>query len=510
MQCTGQRQTPGPVNVQLFLNTPIANLTSRPLGSSPLTDALLLIDDPSPAQQKLGQTVFQGRKTGEFAIEWDGIPIDAPGTTGVRLIRMTNVRANAAQLGLSSTLIPTQIVGFVQVTGSPSIAINNPQQTLAFIQQGLTASVTKPATFNDCKPQNQGVFPGTSATRVDPQVVLSYRELFTTALKTRVAPDACAGKIPVSAECTSETGFFNPALGTLPGQPANGTLIRVQFSVPNFSVPYVTANPLTTSSAGVSAQLITPFTLVEAQSTDGVPIAQLPVENNSATAIWEVRGSNPAALGTFNFGAWVTTTSGGTRDTSPTTGPYIVNMSFAPTADPYASQPDPNSTIPRFIDPAKSYNTGLPIISATVDPQSTFHPSPGDRGLIEVIDCFPSGPSLSVPNASSVTFNYYSDIGARALAYGYLPIILGEQGGLTGLTPSISDVPGMSPPAGQDVTASKAWLSVALDSTSTPTTAHITVDPTGLAPGSINQENITITADNGQNVVIPVTLNVPA
>jgi hypothetical protein len=85
-------------------------------------------------------TIYVAHQAAANIVTWLGVPIDAPGTTGVRVVRITNVRANACQLGLSSTLIPTQIVGFLQVTGAPFITINNPQQTLAYIQQGLVTS----------------------------------------------------------------------------------------------------------------------------------------------------------------------------------------------------------------------------------------------------------------------------------------------------------------------------------------------------------------------------------
>jgi hypothetical protein len=85
----------------------------------------------------LPSTIYVARQSAANIVTWLGVPVDAPGTQGVHIIRITNVRANACQLGLSSTLIPTQIVGFVQITGAPFITINNPQQTLAYIQQGL-------------------------------------------------------------------------------------------------------------------------------------------------------------------------------------------------------------------------------------------------------------------------------------------------------------------------------------------------------------------------------------
>jgi hypothetical protein len=100
----------------------------------------------SPYLQAGAHTMYAGRPTsisGTISgnqVTWLGVPIDAPGTVGVRVVRLTNVRANACQLGLSSTLIPTQIVGFVSITGSQFVTINNPQQTLAYIQQGLFVS----------------------------------------------------------------------------------------------------------------------------------------------------------------------------------------------------------------------------------------------------------------------------------------------------------------------------------------------------------------------------------
>jgi len=103
-------------------------------------DPYIQTNQTSQGRGTVASTVYVARQVSANAVEWDGVPIDAPGTVGVRVVRMTNVRANACQLGLSSTLIPTQIVGFVSITGAPFFTINNPQQTLAYIQQGLVVS----------------------------------------------------------------------------------------------------------------------------------------------------------------------------------------------------------------------------------------------------------------------------------------------------------------------------------------------------------------------------------
>src|SRR5437588_3253917 len=58
MTCTGGvAGQSGLVNIYIFANV---NLTSRILDGTQATEALVLIDDPAPAQQVLNATVFQG------------------------------------------------------------------------------------------------------------------------------------------------------------------------------------------------------------------------------------------------------------------------------------------------------------------------------------------------------------------------------------------------------------------------------------------------------------------
>jgi len=186
LQCTGGTttlagaQVPG-VNFSVFLNT---NITSRVL-TNDVTEALLLIDEPlsfnfvtnpvvvtgtgaGPVLNNadpgngypIGATVpggvnyktgaapnsFPGKLVQQFAggttvlqeyLSWTGIPLDAPGTAGIRTIRITNLRANANRIGVSSTLIPSQIRAFISITSTQSVSIANPEQTVAFVTRGL-------------------------------------------------------------------------------------------------------------------------------------------------------------------------------------------------------------------------------------------------------------------------------------------------------------------------------------------------------------------------------------
>ena len=265
LNCNGGTPTAAPVagvggvvpqnNVQIFLNT---NVTSRLLaGSSTLTEALLMIDEPTPAQQRLCPTsvctiygqptvagnginyattagipnVYQGSLAAANSISWLGVPIDPPGSTGTRIIRITNVRANANQLGVSSTLIPTQIVMFISVTGNSQVAINNPQQTVAYIQNGLTFAVFAgttsstsgvPVNRQQCISNNVGMSTDNTSTSFSNgrTLTLSYKENFASAFKTRVLTSNGLSTGTITNQNTpgqlynNESGFYAAAYGS--------------------------------------------------------------------------------------------------------------------------------------------------------------------------------------------------------------------------------------------------------------------------------------------------------
>jgi hypothetical protein len=90
-----------------------------------------------------GPSAFVGRWGGTGApntVSWIGVPLDPPGAIGTRVIRLTNIRANASQLGVSSTLVPSQVVAFVSITSVLPIALGNPQQIIAMVTRGATVA----------------------------------------------------------------------------------------------------------------------------------------------------------------------------------------------------------------------------------------------------------------------------------------------------------------------------------------------------------------------------------
>ena len=244
------------VNVRIFLNT---NVTSR-LVATGWNESFLIIDEPDTLNLRLCtsitgcpevgvapgappapgtgpginyktdptvENVYQGQPTAGTAnqVDYIGVPIDPPGTATTRIIRITNVRANANQLGVATTLIPTQIQMFVSITGATSIPVNNPQQIVAFVVPGLNFSVTGGGTNTQCLSGSRAI-------------QLNYQERFATAFKRRsyqqdqttVAIQNIVGFI-----YNTETGFYHPTFpsGTganVAGRASQGTRLRAVFT----------------------------------------------------------------------------------------------------------------------------------------------------------------------------------------------------------------------------------------------------------------------------------------
>lgn len=447
--CTGGNSaTPFNANFQIFLNT---NVTSRLLSAGG-SEATLLIDEPTsnPAGTTTGSAfcpapvtvppggyplagntcnigvgpagtnpqrgtfnAFTAQQTAQpNSVVWAGIPIIPPGTTGTRTIRITNVRANAAGLGTSNTLIPTQIVAFISVSGSQSVAINNPQQTVAYIQQGLQFTVTNCSggsvsganSFAQCTG-----FGGTLAT--DPTssgsapIGLRFREGFQTAFKPRITAtqtpsipgvvyNSESGFIGAST-VISGTGFAGDVQGYA-GVASNGTRLAARFAnIPAGVRLYASTTGVVQTAGSVSGQAAailvnadqngaggviltsgssTPLTGITPTATlqcggvtpsgvglgttgavgltaAGVNGVEIPVVNGTAVAVWEVVGSDPALIEDV-FVLIGEAAAANPANNLPAIGTGTVTGNFAPfyAASTGANLASAGLPVPRFID----------------------------------------------------------------------------------------------------------------------------------------------------------------
>jgi hypothetical protein len=342
--CTGGNPAaPFNANFQIFLNT---NITSRLLADG-TTEALLLVDEPglirsggpitpfcvSPAPssnaapaacnpadpaatfQTGSYTAFRGaRQVGnpENIVVWQGIPVTPPGSNQTRTFRFTNIRANAAGLGSSQTLVPTQITAYISVFPSGTLPLDNPQQTIGYVQTGVlfdvrncnnTAAVTVGSAF-----QCRGV---TAPTAV---AALRFREGFQTAFKPRVIDPAQLSSLPGQV-FNSESGFVNPgvdpglALGV--GLATSGTRLAARFvNIPagmtifvstgavastgslDLSSTGIGATLLSTDTAGAGGSAISSSNTLACGTNPSVPAVEVPITSGSGMAVWEVTGSN--------------------------------------------------------------------------------------------------------------------------------------------------------------------------------------------------------------------------
>jgi hypothetical protein len=74
------------------------------------------------------------------AVTFLGVPLDPPGTTTNRILRFTNIRTDAAEIGVG-LYSSAQVTAQLSVSGNTSLLINNPQQVAAYVVPGMTAAI---------------------------------------------------------------------------------------------------------------------------------------------------------------------------------------------------------------------------------------------------------------------------------------------------------------------------------------------------------------------------------
>jgi hypothetical protein len=458
--------------------------------------------------------VFQGLVTSN-QVTFQGIPILAPVSAGVqRIYRITNVRANVAGLGGGGLPGTTQLLASVSISGSTSLPVNNPVQIAGFVQNGLTVVFRNANNSGGLSGGGTSFQQCTSLNSPTGVSILQYQENFGTSFKTRVAPTAAyngQSGTPVTQNVpgtiyNSESGFYFPQFsngGIAAGLADYGTRLKAVFnnipagvrifvSVTNLAANVTSANtpaPAGNTNTTSYAVLINGEASPDANGfppvlapTAGVNnnttgLYELPISGGSATAVWEVINTNPAANETFNFGVW-TQYSANPGNNSPPPGTATVNASFAPTPPvPFSasagSQASASLTIPRFADTSTARNllvvqicqtlllfpfvtnisgfdTGFSIANTSSDPVGTG--AQNGTCNLTFYDGTGKTPAFPVPNVATGTvyvnllstvapgfsgymfalcnfqyahgFAFISDIGARNLAMGYLALVV--------------------------------------------------------------------------------------
>ena len=388
------------VNVTVFVNT---NMTNAILPAESLLDVVLLIDEPttlnasSATANGTGAPVLgvggngldytggtapnlflgtHGVPPTKNSVTFLGVPIDpVPGRN--RTIRIKNIRVNANQLGVSSTLVPTQVTAFVSITGSPQVSINNPTVIVAFIAPGETARALSadakplPLQFGATEILNPELANGKQTNAAVTQIFLDFSEGFANAFKAR---GTGAGMTDAVGR---QESAFEPVVPTVQvGTAAQGTRFMAVFSnVPAGMQLFVTTrdipaagsvSPADPNTPPVDAVLIStdtsgaggfsPVTALNSKGSNNVPIAQVSTFNGSGIAVWEWVSrstAGPDTVQTVRFGLLVAAVApalpGGAAPL-----PVTVRMSFAPLSTVVDSSS--SAPVPRFVDSGRTIN----------------------------------------------------------------------------------------------------------------------------------------------------------
>lgn len=482
LNCNGGTPTPAgfpipKVNVQIFLNT---SVTSRLTGSG--SEALLLIDEPgsgvagAPATQLLcpapgscavtgtgigggtpftGETgrpnVFQGSQAATNSIVFFGVPFDPPGTNATRVIRITNVRANANAFGVAAgNNIPAQITEVVTASGATSLPINNPTQAVGFVQKGLTVSLRS----------NVGGVPGdpltgavalqqcfdinTNSARTTPSqgfaggtnFFVRFQEGFATAFKRRtIAAYAGSEASPAPASQNIPGAIFDTESGFngVPGIPAAGladfgTRVKIVFNnVPAGTLVFVPAAvPIPVISATGTTNA-TQLRLVSSETGAFAPLGTVGTPQqitltttgavSSGAAIYEVLSTNPFSLETVDIPVNLSFTAN-PGSNLPGLGTGQVSGSFAPTSTNTAAT-DSSAPIPRFADTSTATSAFQinPCVTNLLFPFVT-NMAGFDTGL--AISNTSADPFGTAPQNGTCTLNFY---GANAPAALTSPVV---------------------------------------------------------------------------------------
>jgi hypothetical protein len=388
-------------NIQLS-TSPSVSLTSRIVADNFLTEALLFIDDPAPGNQQPfifdplnpppiingvggsginyanpnaavngGQpipNVFQGRRSDPNSIVWLGVPIDPPGTAAMRVFRITNVRANANQLGVSSPPGTSNLLLLMSIkdvnSSAPAIQLTGP--TINLDRDPFGFSVERAGSlipsFQQCL--DRQLNPG------QPDGLLRWREGFPSSFRPRNAgttaqnPGGTAPQNQLGTNYPYQSGFYNPSLSSAnglnqTGLADHGTRLMARFNNIPAGVQLFVAESIQNGALQIrmTANPDGPFALPPA---DGLPgLQEVPIIGGTGQAVWEIVNSDTNSLESIDipvYFAWVANTA----SNLPSLGTSTVNGSLAPLST--ASSSPAAAPIPRFAD--SGVNRSLLTINA--------------------------------------------------------------------------------------------------------------------------------------------------
>jgi hypothetical protein len=362
------------------------------------------------------ENVYQAIKAGENSLAWLGVPVDPPGTSGNRVLRMVNVRADAASVGVSSTLIPSNIIMYITISGTGALPLSNNTLNVAYVAKGMEFSATG-GTFNQCEPGSY-------------EYDLNFKELFGTAFRDNQGPvndQYLPGTIYNTESMWSSLNMTNAAgVAGVAGVASQGTRLIARFS----NVPAnITLTVPGTNSGGVdTAWRVSSPDANGAGGTLVTTSTNVSLSGGAGMAVWEIVDSTAGNINTVTF----TVTVAYGSNPLPGLGTATVTGNYGPTstlntmqlltvpAPRFVNDPQSATTFEitscqtnllfPYITNAAGFDTGISIANTSTDPGPWAYPQQGPctlyyYGLTGAAgDPPPSQTSAIVPSGKSLIF----------------------------------------------------------------------------------------------------------
>ena len=387
LTCTGAPgATPTPAgtiipqaDISVSLSAPV---TSRLMGGD-TTDALLLVDDPAPGQQDVclspdnptvacqvtgdgGMTfknpakynVFQGINTGgpgSYSVTFLGVPVDPP-ASGSLTYRITNIRVDATTVPSGAAGL-SPVFAFVSSSSSTSIQINNPQNYVGFVSNGLTIGTSVGSTpFLQCESYD--------ATTVG---TVTFTENFATAFKTRgVTGTSTYPQTTPGVVYYTESGLEIPVSGGESGVADSATELQTVISnIPSGVTIYASSYAVSSASTGPGTAGFSDATMVSpvAGTTGGGLVAVTDGTESSVTIVWAITDTNTSAIDSLAFTISASFTGTPGNPGTPAANQAVGSLSgFAPQLAAYSSTgpiPEFSSTVNEPTSPTTLFSVSL-------------------------------------------------------------------------------------------------------------------------------------------------------
>jgi uncharacterized protein (TIGR03437 family) len=514
VKCTGGTPTAAgtqvpTTNITVTLNTAI---TSREL-SDGTSEALLLIDEPGPNVPQLacvpslvGQcnvllgtgngvgtyngtagraNVYQGTQNGPDSVVFYGVAFDPPGTDSFRILRATNIRGNASQLGAAGPST-TPITGSISF-GSNLATMTGSAVTLAVAQPGVLGGTPVTGSFSSCNGGPIATLNPDGST-APATFSLNIKESFPFAFKAQggATPSTLGAVSPAN-----ESGFIPSASAGLPagiGTASGGTTLQVYFSniPPNVTITQQPGGTLLDINGKNVGTYITGYLGEGSTSSNGYMIfyyqilTRDPSNTNAASFTVPFTVSYPTTgLQTpYNFTASV----GFQNSQYPQSTLFVPGFGIANPPSPQSTLTAPGSSPPNGIPMFDFYGSGVSTPALT----PSFYPAS------VVGSCVSTPATLTAASTNAPTF---ISVAGTAVGSNLIAPRVSNVGIVSLGTSAASNVTvAVNPPA--------PWLNVSLSGTTTPLTASLSVN--NAAVGNYSTSLI-FSAPGGLSLTVPVT-----